>query len=56
MGTVKFFGKDVTGDLGKEDVLSSDPAIAAVWKPGTKGGVAKSGWLPSSRATGWSAR
>jgi Domain of unknown function (DUF4157) len=47
-GEVKFFGKDTTGDLGKEDVVSSDPAIAAVWKPGTKGGVARSGWLPST--------
>ena len=49
LGTVKFFGKDTTGDLGKEDVLSSDSAIAADWKPGTRGGVAKSGWLPSTR-------
>jgi hypothetical protein len=50
LGTVKFFGKDTTGDLGKEDVLSSDAAIAANWKPGTKGGVAKAGWLPSTRS------
>jgi hypothetical protein len=48
LGTVKFFGKDTTGDLGKEDVLSADPAIASSWKPGTKGGVARSGWLPST--------
>jgi len=50
LGTVKFFGKDTTGDLGREDVVSSDATIAANWKPGTKGGVAKSGWLPSTRS------
>jgi hypothetical protein len=49
-GDVKFFSKDVTGDLGRENVLSSDPAIASVWKPGTKGGVAQAGWLPSTRS------
>ncbi len=48
IGEVRFFSKNITGDLGKEDQLSSDPAIAAVWKPGTKGGVARSGWLPST--------
>ena len=50
LGTVKFFGRDTTGDLGKEDVLSSDAAIASDWKPGTKGGVPQAGWLPSTRS------
>jgi hypothetical protein len=50
LGTVKFFGRDTTGDLGKEDVLSSDATIASNWKPGTKGGVPQAGWLPSTRS------
>ena len=36
----KFSSKDTTGDLGQEDVLSSDPAIASVWEPASKGGRA----------------
>jgi hypothetical protein len=54
IGEIKFYKKSVTGDLGKEDVLSSDPKSA--WKPGTKGGVPLSGWLPSttSKPSWWS--
>lgn len=48
LGQVRFFSKNTTGDLGKEDQLSRDPTIAADWKPGTKGGVPQSGWLPST--------
>ena len=55
-GEIRFFGKDVTGDLGKEGELSSDPAIARVWRPGSQGGVSLTGWLPSTRTppTWWS--
>jgi Domain of unknown function (DUF4157) len=48
IGEIKFYKKSVTGDLGKEDVLSSDPK--SDWKPGTKGGVPLSGWLPSTKS------
>ena len=46
IGTIKFFKKSVTGDLGKENVVTSDPAIT--WRPGNQGGVQLSGWLPST--------
>jgi hypothetical protein len=46
VGTIKFFKKSVTGDLGREGVVSSDPNIS--WRPGNNGGVRLSGWLPST--------
>jgi hypothetical protein len=45
-GEIKFYPKSVTGDLGREDVLSSDPT--STWKPGNQGGVPRTGWLPST--------
>ena len=42
-GTVKFFGKSTTGDLGKDGVAPADPASA--WGPGK---VPTSGDLPST--------
>lgn len=42
-GTVKFFGKSTTGDLGKDSVAPADPA--STWGPGK---VPTSGALPST--------
>lgn len=43
-GEVRFYKGSVTGDLGKENVASSDPN--SDWGPGR---VPLSGWLPSTR-------